>query len=366
MIKTAKPRVFTEKNSIFSYSLDTVLLCLGLFAVGISLNGKAALYQGLVCLVSGIVSEYIGFSLILKRKSFSDMSVFASSMLIALLLPASAPLYIGALASAFSVLVAKMPFGGCVNAPFVPAAAGFCFVSILFPEAVFTYPEVYPDALSFFGDNGFIRGETLLDMLRSGNGVKLNLFSVTKLLTGNIPGAVGTTSLLALAGAFVYRLIRNRKALASSLGFILSCGVFVFLFPRLNTDAISCIVTELSAGSLLFTSVMLINDPVTCPAKSFRALIYGILAGLLAMVLKYFSGMYDPCVFAVLIMNCLWPAFTGETVSKKRLPKMKKNKKVKKTKKTKKPVKEKKTDYTPVYDLFAEDENKGGADGEQI
>lgn len=366
MIKTAKPVAFTEKDDIFSFNLDTVLLCLGLFAVGISLNGKAALYQGIICLVSGIVSEYIGFSLIIKRKGFSDMSVFASSMLIALLLPASSPLYIGALASAFAVFVAKIPFGGCVNAPFVPAAAGFCFVCLLFPEEVFTYPEIYPESLAFFGDGGFIKGETLIDMLRSGKGIKLNIFGITNLLTGNIPGAVGTTSLLALFGAFIYRLIRNRRALISSLGFILSSAVFVCLFPRLNTDILTCVITELSAGSLLFIAVMLINDPVTCPAKPMRALIYGLLAGVLSMALRYFCAIYDPGVFAVLIMNCLWPALTGETPSKKLLPKQK-NKKKKHNKKSKKVKKStKKTEYTPAYDLFSEDTDKGGADVEQI
>lgn len=298
-----KNKQLLNKKEYIGSNADTLLLSAGLLAVSFFINGFSALYTAGVCLLSGVISEYICFSVILKKKNFGDLSVFASSLLVAMLLPSSAPLYIGALASAFAIWVAKLPFGDGRNAPFAPAAAGFCFVAILFPAEVFSYTS---DTLT---------ASPLLDMLAKGDSVRLNLFGISRLMTGYFPGAIGTAVPGALAGVFFYRLARNPKGLLSSLGFIASSVIFVCLFPRLNTDLITCLVNEICAGSLLFTALMLINDPVTSPSKPVKAIIYGFIGGIVSMLLRYFGNIYDGSVFAVLIMNCLWPTLTGETVS---------------------------------------------------
>lgn len=349
-------KILISKKEYRSFNTDTVLLSVGLLAVGFFINGSTALYQAAVCLISGTVSEYVCFSLILRKKSFTDLISVASSLLIALLLPSSAPLYVGALASAFAVVVAVFPFGDGRNAPFVPAAAGFCFAAILFPEEVFTYgAEGFTSAFS--SAEGFEKGVTLLDMLSEGNSIRLNFFGISRLLNGSVPGATGTTSLIALFGVFVYRLFRKPASLLSSLSFIFASAVFALLFPGVNTDIITGIISELCAGSLIFTSLMLINDPVTAPQKPLRAIIYGFFGGIVSMLLRRFGSIYDPTVFAVLIMNFMWPAFTSEAVSSKLLPKVKAKKQ--KEPKQKKAKKESSEQYTPVYDLFGE-ENGGG------
>ncbi len=359
MDKTVTQKRLIPKDRFFSNNLDTVLICTGLLVLAFTLYGKAVLYQAAVCVISGALWEYVCFSLILKKKVFRDLGVLATSLLITMLLPASAPLYTGALAVFFAVAVATLPFGDGRNAPFIPAAAGFCFVAILFPSEVFSYPVPSADGILLYGQEGFTKGIDLLTSISEGNGVSLSLFGISSLLSGNIPGAMGTTSLLALAGVFLYRLIRNPRSLVSTLFYLVACGAFAVLLPRLNTDPVSILVTELSAGSLLFTSLMLVNDPVSSPQKPLRAIIYGVLAGVLTMGMRYFTSVYDSPVFAMMIMNLLWPVISSESVSSKLLPKERKKKQ--------KPVKIKKNtsakskkEYTPSYDLFGEEAEKGG------
>ena len=319
MDRGVKNKQLLNKKEYISSNADTLLLSAGLLAVSVFINGISALYTAAACLLGGVISEYVCFSLILKKKSFGDLSAFASSMLVAMLLPASAPLYIGILASSFAICVAKFPFGDGRNAPFIPAAAGFCIVAALFPQEVFTYTA-----------EG-LRSTSLLDMLTEGNGLKLNLFGISRLMTGYFPGAIGTAIPGALIGAALYRLVRNPKSLLPSFGFIASSAIFICLFPRLNTDLLTCLICELCAGSMLFTSLMLINDPVTSPSRPVLAIIYGFIGGIISMLLRYFGNIYDSSVFAVLIMNCIWPAFTGETVSNKLMKVSKKQKAAKTT-----------------------------------
>lgn len=305
------------RNPLFRYNADIFAICLALSAVGIYHGGIYALCQILLCSATAVLCEFIGFKALLKKNTVSDLSALTTGMIIALLLPASAPLYVGISASAFAVLVAKLPFGDVRCTPFLPSAAGFCFAAMMFTEAVFTYPAAGSD-LAFFGTEAFVKGESLFDMLSKGNSLSLNVFGRVSLLSGAYPGAVGTTSMLVLAGGFAYMALRHPKRLFASSGYLLSATVFAFLFPRVNSGRLSSVIIELSAGGLIFAALLLITDPVTSPRKPDRAFFYGLTGGAVCMLLRYFSKTPDAACFSILITNALWPALTGETVPAKK------------------------------------------------
>ncbi len=316
--------LFSLKNPVFRYNADIFTICLALSAIGIYLNGIYALWQILICSFSAVASEFIGFKTLLKKNTLGDLSALTTGMIIALMLPVSAPFYVGIGACVFAIIVTKLPFGDVRNTPFLPAAAGFCFAAMMFSDAVFTYPAASSD-FSFFGSENFIKGESLFDMLSKGNSLSLNVFGRVSLLSGSYPGAVGTTSMLVLLGAYGYMAVRHPKRLLTSSGYLLSAAVFAFLFPRVNTGRLSSVIIELCAGGLIFASLLLITDPVTSPRKPDRAFFYGLLGGAVCMLLRYFSKTPDPACFSILITNALWPALTGETVlSKKTAEKYKK------------------------------------------
>lgn len=316
--------IFSFKNPIFRYNADIFAICLALSAVGVYHGGIYALCQILLCSLTAVLCEAIGFKALLKKNTAGDLSALTTGMIIALLLPLSAPFYVGISASAFAILVAKLPFGDVRNTPFLPAAAGFCFAAMMFTDAVFTYPATGSD-FAFFGSEGFVKGETLFDMLSKGNSLSLNVFGRVSLLSGAYPGAVGTTSMLVLTGGFGYMAIRHPKRLFASLGYLLSAAAFAFTFPRVNSGRLSSVIIELCAGGLIFSALLLITDPVTSPRKPDRAFFYGIMGGSICMLLRYFSKMPDAACFSILITNALWPAVTGETIlSKKTAEKYKK------------------------------------------
>ena len=285
--------------------------------MGVYHGGVHALGQIILCSLTAVVCELIGFKAVLKKNTAGDLSALTTGMIIALLLPVSAPPYVGISACAFAVLAAKLPFGDVRNTPFLPSAAGFCFAAMLFTDAVFTYPAVGSD-FAFFGSEGFVKGETLFDMLSKGNSLSLNVFGRASLLSGSYPGAIGTTSMLVLAGGFGYMAVRHPKRLFASAGYLLSAAAFAFLFPRVNSGRLSSVIMELCAGGLIFAALLLITDPVTSPRKPAGAFCYGLTGGAVCMLLRYFSEFPDAACFSILITNALWPALTGETVLNKK------------------------------------------------
>ena len=311
-----KTAFFNTSDPLFSYSVDTLLMGLGLLVMGIYLNGIAALYHAVVGVLSAVICEYISFRLVLKKNPLGNMSAFSVGLLISLSVSAACPLWITASASAFAVLVAKLPFGGTRNAPFVPVAAGVCFAQLCFPLSVFTYPASSGGLHPIFNNaEGFVKGTSLIELLESGKAVPLNIFSYTSLLSGKYPGAIGTTCMLAMLGIVLYQLIRRPKRLYSSLGFVLCCAVFAALLPRVNTGRFSSVIMELSAGSLMFVALLVLNDPVTSPKRPFQSVLYGVVAGTLCMLLRYFGKINEPAFFSVLLVNAFWPILSRQTAT---------------------------------------------------
>lgn len=300
-----KEKLFDRKDYLFRYNFDMLIVCLALSVMGIYLNGIRAFWQIVICAFSAVLCEFICFKAVVRKNTLGDLSALVTGIVIALMLPASAPFYVGAFACVFAVAVAKLPFGSAKSVPFVPSAAGFCFAAALFPDEVF-----------FYGAEAV----TLTDMISSGEGVSLDVFGITALVSGSYAGAVGTTGVLALTGALGFMLIRHRKRLYAPLGFVLTVALIAFIFPRVNSGRISSAVTEVCAGSLLLVALLIMTDPVTTPKNKKSAVIYGALAGVICVLLRFFSKTADPCCFAVLCVNALRPVFFSKKTAVKKYP----------------------------------------------
>lgn len=308
-IKRKNENLITTKDGLTRFSIEYLIMLIPLLASATYLNGAAALWRaGVSCLTCAVTQE-AGRRLFGIKGSVRNLSAVTTGLVIALLLPASCPLWLPALGSAFAVAVAEIPFGGTAKSPFVPAAAGWCFLSVCFSDAVFSFPAVnVGHSPAVFGTEGFVPAQSLSQMLKLGKTISLNAFGADTLLTGRVPGAMGTTAVLVLAGVAAFILIKRPTRFIPCAGFIGVCAVMAFLFPRVPSGRISSVVCELCAGNLLFTALLIVNHPVTCPKKKLPSLLYGAFAGALCMVLSYFGKYSDNACFSVLIMNAVWPA----------------------------------------------------------
>ncbi len=299
-------------NPAFKYNFDICLVAVFLLCAAFFQNGVAALIQTAVCVSVSCFCEYFSFRFILSaKKPLSDLDAVKNGLLISLLLPASAPLYIGAAASCFACLVCKLPFGSGKNAPFVPSAAAVCFSALCFPQYVFACPMQSQNLFEtvFSDSESFSKGTSLLDMLSQGTGLRLNTFSVTALLSGSYPSAAGTACVLGLAAAAVYLALRKRKTLLVSAGFVLVCAIYAFVFPRIASGRLISVIMELCAGSLIFTAMLVAPDPATAPESTLKMLLYGATAGIICMLLRTFLKNIDAPCLAVMIVNAASPVF---------------------------------------------------------
>ncbi len=265
--------------------------------IAVRFYGFNALSTLAVCVASAVACDILASLIIHKHYFTADFSAICSGLMIALMMPAGVPVYVCIIACAFAVLAVKIPFGGGMRTPFVPAAAGFAFAAICFRDLVFTYSA---------GRN-VLNGTSLGAMLNRGIFMRINFPVFLDMITGNYAGPMGTTCAVVFLGCLIFLLIRRPSCLPAAGGFLGACIVFSYIFPRTSGSFFLRPLPELAAGSLLFAAVFFLTNPSTLPKHTANKAVYGVFTGIVTMVMRKLGVFEEPVCFAVLIGNAFSP-----------------------------------------------------------
>ncbi len=290
-----------KKNKLKSSQIfgDYIIMLIAPCIMSVLYYGTRAVYVILLSILSAVLSDLIAGLIIRKKFYLKDLSNIFIGTAIAMMMPAGVPFYVPMIASAAGVITAKIPFGGSLRSPFVPAAAGFAIASVCFKEQVFSYTENTADKL--------LGSQSLAMLLSNGNSVNLNMGNTFDVLVGNIAGPMGTGCSILMLVSCCYLFFRRRGALLATAGFIGACAIYAVLFPRINASALTSLVLELSAGSLLFGAVFLITDHAAMPKSPLSRVIYGAICGIACMVMRTVGTYEETVCFAVLLANGFSP-----------------------------------------------------------
>ena len=253
----------------------------------------------IVVYVSGLKVEIIFAQ---RRKHQVAEGFFVTGFLIPLILPPDIPLWIVAIATIFAVIFGKEVFGGTGYNFLNPALLARAFI-------FFAYPSVIS------GDNVWIaeKADAYSGATPLGNIMNDNLSqipSILELCIGNIPGSIGETSKIAiLIGAFI--LIITRTASFKIMLSVITGGLLMGgIFNLIGTQPIMQIpaYTQILLGGFLFGAVYMATDPVTAPHTSKGKIIYGLLIGIFAILIRTANKGYpEGMMLAILLMNIFAP-----------------------------------------------------------
>jgi electron transport complex protein RnfD len=133
------------------------------------------------------------------------------------------------------------------------------------------------------------------------------------LFLGLTGGAIGETCSLALLIGFVYLLIRRVITWHIPVSFV-GC-VFLLSFLMEGFDVMQALSLILSGG-LLIGAIFMATDYVTSPATAKGKIVFGIGAGLITFMIRYFGVYPEGVSFAILLMNILTPYIDSLTAHK--------------------------------------------------
>lgn len=247
-----------------------------------------------------------------------------TGILIPLICPVETPLWMLAVATAFSVIFVKEVFGGTGYNVFNVALVARAFLFFSYPaqmsgDRVFVASEPILGIGHTVNYADGISGATPLGQIATHTGGALHLDNVVgdpistwDAFLGLIPGSFGETSTLAiLIGAVIllwtgiasWRIILSVAAGALFTGWIAN----LFATPTYPASFLAP-ADQLLYGGLAFAAVFMATDPVTASRTNAGKWVYGFLIGAVAVIIRtYNNGYPEGAMLAVLLMNAFAP-----------------------------------------------------------
>jgi len=240
------------------------------------------------------------------RKHEVNEGFFVTSVLFALILPATIPLWQVALGITFGVVMAKEVFGGTGRNFLNPALAGRAFL-------FFAYPAQISGDTVWTAVDGF-SGATYLGQAVVGSIDYNNMELWLNAFYGFIQGSVGETSTLALmigGLALIYFRIASWRIV---LGVFAGMVATSFLLNGIGSETNNMFAMpwhwHLVLGGFAFGMFFMATDPVSASFTDKGKWAYGILIGVMVVLIRVVNPAYpEGMMLAILFANLFAPLF---------------------------------------------------------
>ena len=300
------------RESIPKLMYGVLIALIPAFLVSVYIFGIGALIVTLTAMVSCLVFEFLIQKYLIREKpSTRDGSALITGALLAFCLPANLPLWLVILGSFIAIGVGKMSFGGLGNNPFNPALVGRVFLFVSFPVQLTSWPEPLVNRISYLDAT---TGATPLGIMKEGmkNGdniseILIDLPVYADMFLGKISGSTGEIAALALLLGMVYMLVRKIISWHIPVSILLTVTVFTGILWLANPDKNPDPLFHLLSGGLMLGSIFMATDYVTSPMNVRGMWIYGIMIGIITVVIRVFGSYPEGVQFAILIMNAFTP-----------------------------------------------------------
>lgn len=291
-IVAASPHV-TTKNSTAVIMRDVLIALLPAVLAGCVVFGLRALLVVAVTTAACVFFEW-GFEKLCHTPStISDLSAAVTGVLLAMNLPVSIPLWQAVFGALVAIVAVKGLFGGIGKNFANPAITARIVMFLAFSKTMTAW--VFPDAVS---------SATPLAMMANGESV-----DYLTLLLSNHGGCLGETSALALLIGFAYLLIRGVISWHTPVCFV---GTVFVMSLILGQDAVG----QILSGGLMLGAIFMATDYSTTPSTNWGRVLFGIGAGLLTVLIRFYGAYAEGVSFAILFMNILTPYLSKWTETK--------------------------------------------------
>ena len=300
---------------------NVVFALLPICAFSIWQYGLSAAALILVVTLACLAAERVNNLIRDNGNSLSDWSAVITGVLLALTLPPSFPLWMGAVAGFAAIWLGKSLFGGLGQNPFNPALIGRAFVQAAFPTAISTWVPAYmphrfgefipssltapfmvpPEIALWVKQQGMdaFTGATPLARWKFENITASSM----DFLNGNITASAGETSaiLILVCGLYLaYRKFLNWRIPVAVLG---SAALLAWVFHFAQPARYPTPTFVLLSGGLMLGAWFMATDMATSPVTPRGIWLYGALIGILTVVIRYFGGLTEGVMYAILIAN---------------------------------------------------------------
>ena len=296
-----QPQVRTDTDTK-RIMLDVIIALLPAVGVAVWQFGIHPLVVIASSMLSAVFFEWLYRFLMKKTNTIGDLSACVTGLLLALVLPPSAPWWLPVVGSFFAIVVVKQLYGGIGKNFLNPALAGRAF--LLASYALLMGRWTTPNTLYGLVDSATCA--TPLSYLYAGTPLP-EYYTPTSMFIGTVPGCIGEISALALLIGGIYLLARKVISWRIPVSFLATVAVICLLFGMEGYGRADWMVYNLLSGGLMLGAIFMATDYATSPVTLNGQFLYGFGCGVLTMLIRAFGGFPEGVSYAILIMNlCSW------------------------------------------------------------
>lgn len=269
-------------------------------AASVFFFGPAALRIFGLCVCFSVAIDFIAEKLAPSRDVTSNWSSVSLALLLAFMLPLNTPWWLILVGCFFMIIVGKKFFGGVGAYPAQPAVLALAVMQLSWPNRM-DYTGAMKDM-----DWQVTMIEPLKLLKSIGASAESQYHWYDMLLGQQVAGTANGMVLFIMIGGLMLLAMREiqwQAPVGFLAGLVVTAGVFHIAYP----ETFGSPIFYLLSGGTIFMGLFLLTDHTTTPVNKLPLFLYGILAGVLLILIRGFSKHVDGIAFAVLLVNLCAP-----------------------------------------------------------
>lgn len=293
---SASPHLHTSR-SVSECMWHVIVALLPAVACSLYYFGLGAMVVIAASILGCVIVEYAINRWMLRAPStIGNGSAVLTGLLLALNLPSNIPVWIVLIGSVVAIGIGKMSFGGLGCNIWNPALVGRVFLLISFPAQMTSWPVPLENQWRYLDAT---TGATTLGMLKLGE-ISPDSVDLWHNALGLTAGSLGEVSALALLLGFAWLLVTR----------VITWHIPVAIFASVALFALAVgdnIGVQLLSGGLMLGAIFMATDYVTSPMSRKGMIVYGVMIGVITVVIRKWGAYPEGVSFAILLMNSFVP-----------------------------------------------------------
>lgn len=293
---SASPHLHTS-SSVSKCMWHVIVALLPAVACSLYYFGLGAMVVIAASILGCVIVEYAINRWMLRAPStIGNGSAVLTGLLLALNLPSNIPVWIVLIGSVVAIGIGKMSFGGLGCNIWNPALVGRVFLLISFPAQMTSWPVPLENQWRYLDAT---TGATTLGMLKLGE-ISPDSVDLWNNALGLTAGSLGEVSALALLLGFAWLIVTR----------VITWHIPVAIFASVALFALAVgdnIGVQLLSGGLMLGAIFMATDYVTSPMSRKGMIVYGVMIGVITVVIRKWGAYPEGVSFAILLMNSFVP-----------------------------------------------------------
>lgn len=235
-----------------------------------------------------------------SRDETANWNSAVLGLLLAILLPVNAPWWLVLIGAILTIIIGKRLFGGWGAHPVHPVALGYAMLAVSWPERL----DRTASMLAVSWQSNVVEPTRLVKTLGAG---AESAFDKMDLLMGHQAAGLGSGMVLWLFVGGVVLILLREIPWQVPLGFLAGAFFSAWLLQMVAPGLTGSPLFHLLAGNTMLAAMFLAPEHTNSPVNRWPMLIYGLLGGILLILIRAFSTHADGAIFVVLLINICAP-----------------------------------------------------------